>query len=85
MKAAVCSRYGPPHVVQISDVEKPAPRDNEVLIKVRAASLNPLDWHVMRGKPYILRIMGGGLRGPKDTRLGRDVAGQVEAVGRSYP
>jgi NADPH:quinone reductase-like Zn-dependent oxidoreductase len=83
MKAAVCSRYGPPHVVHIRDVEKPAPRDNEVLIKVRAASLNPLDWHVMRGKPYILRIMGGGLRGPKDTRLGRDVAGQVEAVGRN--
>jgi NADPH:quinone reductase-like Zn-dependent oxidoreductase len=82
MKAAVYGRYGPPEVVQIKDVEKPAPGDNEVLIKVRAASVNPLDWHFMRGTPYILRIQAG-LRKPKDTRLGVDVAGQVEAVGRN--
>jgi NADPH:quinone reductase-like Zn-dependent oxidoreductase len=82
MKAAVCTRYGPPDVVQIKDVEKPVPKDDEVLIKVRAASLNPADWHMKRGKPYIMRLMTG-LRKPKDTRLGFDVAGQVEAVGRN--
>ena len=83
MRAAVYTRYGPPDVVQIRNVEKPVPRDDEVLIRVRAASLNPLDWHIMRGKPYILRMMGGGLREPKDARLGRDVAGLVETVGRN--
>jgi NADPH:quinone reductase-like Zn-dependent oxidoreductase len=82
MKAAVYSRYGPPDVVQIQEVQKPVPRDNEVLVKVRAASVNPLDWHFMRGTPYILRIKAG-LRKPKDNRLGVDVAGQVEAVGRN--
>jgi len=82
MKAAVYTRYGPPDVVHITDVEKPSPKDNEVLIKVRAASVNPLDWHFMRGTPYFLRIMAG-LRKPKVTRLGVDVAGQVEAVGRN--
>jgi len=82
MKAAVCSRYGPPDVVQITDVEKPVPKDNEVLIEVRAASVNPFDWHLMRGTPYIVRIMAGLLK-PKDKRLGVDVAGQVEAVGRN--
>ncbi len=82
MKAAVYTRYGPPDVVQIKDVEKPLPKNNEVLIKVRAASVNPIDWHFMRGTPYIVRIMVG-LRKPKITRLGADVAGQVEAVGRN--
>jgi NADPH:quinone reductase-like Zn-dependent oxidoreductase len=80
MKAAVYTRYGPPDVVQITDVEKPVPNDKEVLIKIRAASVNPLDWHFMRGTPYILRI-GAGLHKPKVTRLGVDLAGQVEAVG----
>jgi len=82
VKAAVYTNYGPPDVVQINDVEKPAPKDNEVLLKVRAASVNPLDWHFMRGMPYPLRLMAG-LRKPKDARLGVDVAGQVEAVGRN--
>jgi len=82
MKAAVYTRYGPPDVVQITDVEKPVPKDNEVLIRVRAASVNPFDWHFMRGAPYFLRI-GAGLRKPKDSRLGVDMAGQVEAVGRN--
>ena len=81
MKAAVYSRYGAPDVVQIKDVEKPVARDNEVLIRVRAASVNPYDWHFMRGVPYVVRIVAG-LRKPKVTRLGVDVAGQVEAVGR---
>ena len=82
MKAAVYTRYGSPDVVQIKDVEKPIPKDNEVLIEVRAASVNPLDWHFMRGTPYFVRILAG-LRKPKITRLGVDVAGQVEAVGRN--
>ena len=81
MKAAVYSRYGPPDVVQISDVDKPVPNDDEVLIKVRAASVNPADWHFIRGMPYPVRIMSG-LRKPK-IRPGMDVAGQVEAVGRN--
>ena len=81
MKAAVYERYGPPDVLQIKDVEKPAPMENEVLIKVRAASVNPLD-KLIKGKPYIVRGMTG-LRKPKLTRLGADLAGQVEAVGRN--
>jgi NADPH:quinone reductase-like Zn-dependent oxidoreductase len=80
MKAAVYTRYGPPEVVQITDVEKPIPKDSEVLIKVRAASLNPLDWHFMRGTPYAVRIIAG-MRKPKLPGLGVDVAGQVEALG----
>jgi NADPH:quinone reductase-like Zn-dependent oxidoreductase len=82
MKAAVYTKYGSPDVVQIMDVDKPVPNDGEVLIKVRAASVNPYDWHFMRGLPYVLRLMAG-MRKPKDTRLGADVAGQVEAIGRN--
>jgi D-arabinose 1-dehydrogenase-like Zn-dependent alcohol dehydrogenase len=82
MKGAVYTRYGPQDVVQITDVEKPSPNDNEVLIKVRAASVNPYDRHFMRGTPYGVRIVAG-LRKPKITKLGADVAGQVEAVGRN--
>jgi NADPH:quinone reductase-like Zn-dependent oxidoreductase len=82
MKAAIYLRYGPPDVVQVKDVDKPVPKDNEVLIKVRAASVNPYDWHFMRGTPYPFR-MASGLRKPKDNRLGADVAGQVEAVGKN--
>lgn len=82
MKAAVFTRYGPPDVLQIAEVEKPVPKDDEVLIKVRAASLNPLDWHFMRGTPYLLRMMNG-LRKPKDPRLGVNAAGEVEAVGKN--
>jgi NADPH:quinone reductase-like Zn-dependent oxidoreductase len=82
MKAAVYRRYGPPErVVQIEEVEKPVPKDNEVLIKVRAASVNPLDC-VVKGPPYIVRMMFGP-RKPKDMRLGVDVAGQVETLGRA--
>jgi NADPH:quinone reductase-like Zn-dependent oxidoreductase len=83
MKAAVYTRYGPPDVVvQIADVEMPVPKDNEVLIKVRAAAVNPLDGGLMKGRPYIARIMTG-LRKPKITQLGVDVAGHVDAVGRN--
>jgi NADPH:quinone reductase-like Zn-dependent oxidoreductase len=82
MKAIVYTRYGPPDVLQFKDVPTPAPADGEVLIKVRATSVNPLDWHFMRGEPWLLRLLMG-LRQPKDTRLGVDVAGQVEAVGKN--
>jgi NADPH:quinone reductase-like Zn-dependent oxidoreductase len=82
MKAVVYHSYGSPEVLQYEEIEKPAPRDDEVLLRVRAASVNPMDWHFMRGEPYLMRI-ATGLRKPKITRLGADVAGQVEAVGRN--
>lgn len=81
MKAAVYVTYGPPDVIRITDAEKPIPKDGEVLIKVSAASVNPYDWHFMRGEPYPLRL-AVGLRKPKDRRLGTDVAGEVEAIGK---
>jgi NADPH:quinone reductase-like Zn-dependent oxidoreductase len=83
LKAVTYYRYGSPDVLQCEEIEKPAAGDNEVLIKVRAASVNPLDWRLMRGKPLLTRLMIGGLRKPKSTRAGRDVAGRVEAVGRN--
>lgn len=83
MKAIVYHRYGSPDVLKYEEIEKPTAGDGEVLIRVRAASVNPLDWRVMRGRPYFMRIMGTGLRRPKDARLGVDVAGRVEAVGRN--
>ena len=82
MKAVVYYNYGPPDVLKCEEIEKPAAGDNEVLIRVRAASVNPIDWHLMRGMPYLVRIMAG-LRKHKITGLGVDVAGQVEAVGRN--
>ena len=80
MKAIIYRRYGSPDVLACEEIEKPAPKDDEVLIKVRAASLNPYDWHFLRGLPYFLRLQTG-LGKPKDTRLGADLAGQVESVG----
>jgi NADPH:quinone reductase-like Zn-dependent oxidoreductase len=82
MKAAVYRRYGPPDVVQIEDIEKPLPNDGDVLIKVRAASVNPLDWHFMRGTPSVVRL-AAGLRKPRYTGLGTDVAGEVDAAGEN--
>ncbi len=82
MKAVVYCDYGSPDVLRYEDVEKPVPGDDEVLVRVRAAALNPLDWHSMRGTPYFARI-GMGLRKPKVIRLGVDFAGTVEAVGRN--
>jgi NADPH:quinone reductase-like Zn-dependent oxidoreductase len=81
MQAAVYTSYGPPDMVRIADVTKPVPREDEVLIAVRAASVNPLDG-LTTGKPYSLRVMTG-LRKPNVTRLGVDVAGQVAAAGRN--
>jgi len=82
MKAIVYCDYGPPKVLKLVDVEKPVPNDNQLLIKVRAASVNPLDWHFMHGTPYFMRIQAG-LRKPKVIRLGVDFSGTVEAVGRN--
>lgn len=82
MKAIVYSNYGSPDVLKYEEIEKPTPGDDEVLIKVCATSVNPADWHFMRGTPYMIRLMLG-LRKPKNRRLGIDVAGVVEAVGRN--
>ena len=82
MKAIVYRRYGPPDVLKLEEIEKPTSGSDEIFIRVRAASLNPYDWHFMRGTPYFLRLMAG-LGKPKYTRIGADVAGQVEAVGKN--
>jgi NADPH:quinone reductase-like Zn-dependent oxidoreductase len=84
MKAIRFYRYGPPEVLELADIDVPAVGDDEVLVRVRAASVNPLDWHFMRGAPYLVRAMAG-LSRPRAsaTRLGADMAGSVEAVGRN--
>src|SRR5947199_6957981 len=80
MKAILLTQYGPPDVLQFKEVEKPVPNDGEIVVKIHAASANPLDWHLMRASPFLVRL-GGGLRKPKDPRLGADFAGRVQAVG----
>lgn len=82
MKAIVCTEYGSPDVLRFADLEKPVPADGEVLIRVCAASVNALDWRLLRGKPVFARLLVGGMRKPRFTHPGRDVAGEVEAVGR---
>jgi len=82
MKAIVYTQYGPPDVLRLKEVEKPTPKDNEVLVKVHAASANPADWHLMRAEPFLARLANGLLK-PKNTQLGADVAGCIEAVGRN--
>ena len=81
MKAIVYERYGSPDVLELRDVEKPSVTDDGVLVRVRAASTNPYDWHFMRGKPYFARLMFGLFK-PKAHGLGADLAGEVEAVGK---
>jgi len=83
MKAVVYTDYGSPDVLEIRDIKRPVPNDDQVLIRVRAASINPLDWHYIEGTPYIMRAFGVGLRKPKDPRLGVDMAGEVEAIGKN--
>ena len=80
MKAIVYEKYGPPEVLQLKDVEKPVPADDEVLIKIHAVSANAFDWHYMRPTPFAVRF-DAGLRRPKRQILGIDIAGQVEAIG----
>jgi NADPH:quinone reductase-like Zn-dependent oxidoreductase len=83
MKAFVLRSYGSPDVLDLTEIDRPVPGEDEVLVRVRATSVNPYDWHNMRGEPFIARLMGGlGLRNPKLNILGADMAGQVEAVGK---
>jgi NADPH:quinone reductase-like Zn-dependent oxidoreductase len=81
MKAIVYTEYGPPDVLNLEEVQKPVPKDDEVLVKVHAASANAADWHLMRADPFLVRLMGFGLLKPKKGLLGADIAGRVEAVG----
>ncbi len=82
MKAIVYHKYGSPDVLELEEVEKPTPEEDEVLVKVHAASANPADWHLMRGEPFLARLTAGLLK-PKNKILGADIAGRVEAVGRN--
>src|SRR5437870_10460086 len=82
MKAIVYCDYGLANL-KLEEIEKPTPTDDQVLVRVRAASVNPYDWHFVEGSPKIIRLFGIGLRKPKDTRLGVDFAGTVEAVGKN--
>lgn len=82
MKAILFPKYGSPDVLQLTEVEKPKPNEDQVLVKIVAASANPLDWHRMRADPFLVRL-GDGFLKPKDPRLGADIAGVVEAVGKN--
>src|SRR5438046_6628872 len=82
MKAIGYCDYGLANL-KLAEIAKPTATDDHVLVRVRAASVNPLDWHVIEGTPKIMRAMGVGLRKPKDVRLGVDFAGTVEAVGKN--
>jgi NADPH:quinone reductase-like Zn-dependent oxidoreductase len=83
MKAIVYTEYGPPEVLQLKEVEKHTPKDDEVLIKVHATSINAMDYRFLTGTPYLARIMAGLLK-PKNNVLGLDVAGRVEAIGSNF-
>src|SRR5215471_2780618 len=81
MKAILYTNYGPPDVLQLREVEKPSPKDNEVLVKVHASSVNALEWRRFTLPLAFVRLFSGGLREPKDKSIGGDFAGRVEAVG----
>ncbi len=81
MKAIVQERFGPPEVLRLADIDTPEVGADDVLVRVRAAALNPADWHILRGDPLVARLMGIGLTKPKDPVAGSDAAGVVEAVG----
>ena len=83
MKAIVYEKYGSADVLELKEIEKPTPKDNEVLVKVRAVSINAADRIMLSGKPFMVRLMIGGLLKPKTTILGGDISGQVEAVGKN--
>ncbi len=83
MKAMVYTHYGSPEILQLKEIEKPTPKDNEVLVNIHAASVNASDWHLLRGEPRLVRLMGYGILKPKYTILGSDIAGTVEAVGKN--
>lgn len=81
MKAIIQTKYGPPDVLQLTEVDKPTPQENQILVQVHAASINAGDYREMRADPFLIRLMGGGLLRPQNPRFGSDVAGRVEAVG----
>ena len=83
MKAIVRTKYGPPDVLQLQEVAKPVPGDDEALVQIHAASVNQADWHLLTADIFLVRLMAGGLLRPKNTWLGADIAGRVEAVGRN--
>ena len=82
MKAIVYTEYGSPDVLQLKEVAKPTPKDDEVLVKVHAVSVNAADLHLLRADPFLIRLSSGLLK-PKNAILGSDIAGRVEAVGRT--
>lgn len=82
MQAIQYRCYGGPEVLEHVEVAKPEPEENEILVRIEAAAVNPLDWHYMRGAPYIMRAMGAGIGAPADPRLGVDYSGVVESVGK---
>lgn len=81
MKAIVFEKYGPPDVLELKEIEIPRPKENQVLIKIYAASLNAYDWHMLTAQPFLVRTMGGGFLRPKNPFLGADIAGRIEALG----
>jgi NADPH:quinone reductase-like Zn-dependent oxidoreductase len=81
LKAIVRTKYGSPDVLELREIDKPVPKDNQVIVRIHAASVNPLDWHILRGEPFLVRLMGFGLLKPKHQILGADMAGRIEAVG----
>lgn len=83
MKAMVYTHYGPPDVLQLKEVARPAVGDDDVLVKIQATGVNAADWHLLRADPFLVRLMGMGLFKPKNTILGADIAGRVEAVGKN--
>lgn len=83
MKAIVQTKYGSPEVLRLQEVERPTPGDDEVLVRVQAASVNAYDWHILTADIFLVRLMGAGLLRPKNKIPGADVAGRVEAVGRN--
>ncbi|ESA34028.1 nadph:quinone reductase [Leptolyngbya sp. Heron Island J] len=83
MQAIVQTEYGAPDILQLVDVAKPVPQDNEVLVSIKAASVDAGIWHLMRGTPFLIRLIYGGLRQPKYSVLGSAIAGEVEAIGQA--
>lgn len=82
MKAILCRKYGPPDVLELREIDKPSPEDDEVLVRVHAASVNSWDWDNLRGKPFLVRLLMGLLK-PKYQIPGADTAGRVEAIGKN--
>ena len=82
MKAMVYTTYGSPDVLQLTQVAKPMLKEDEVLIRIHAASINAAEWHLLRADPFVIRFMSGLLK-PNNTILGADIAGRVEAIGRN--